>query len=322
MIGGIILIIKNISILKLFHKQIESIIAILATLISLYLSIKSDNATCSALIGIFYAFFIFIVDYVNGFIIEHLNSNFSEYYHLYIETEDVIKTLKLFNKNKSYLNQVTLISIIEADHRISSNEFGTKYIHFNKTLRKYEKILLNYYFNTYNIAINKAEQEAEKYLIEHLNKPLEIHNYNRIDILQEPVKWLIQNYDYDFGEQFLSYYKKHMIDLNKSNIKIISKKNRLSKFIIINYIFYIFYLKLVKRKINSTFESKINDQYEEEYIKNKIFTELNSIDNKLYNIQESIEYIQSIVEDKNGLDESIQALNREIKEIKNYFNDY
>lgn len=133
---------------------------------------------------------------------------------------------------------------------------------------------------------------------------------------------VIQNYDFDFGEQFLSYYKKHMIDLNKSNIKIISKKNRLSKFIIINYIFYIFYLKLVKRKINSTFESKINDQYEEEYIKNKIFTELNSIDNKLYNIQESIEYIQSIVEDKNGLDESIQALNREIKEIKNYFNDY
>lgn len=189
MIGGIILIIKNISILKLFHKQIELIIAILATLISLYLSIKSDNATCSALIGIFYVFFIFIVDYVNGFIIEHLNSNFSEYYHLYIETKDVIKTLKLFNKNKSYLNQVTLINIIEANHRISSNEFGTKYIHFNKTLRKYEKILLNYYDNTYNIAINKAEQEAEKYLIKHLNKSLEIHNYNRIDILQDPVKW-------------------------------------------------------------------------------------------------------------------------------------
>lgn len=319
--------IKHISLWKLYFRQICLLFTFIITIICFslfYYNIRKESIPeLSFAISIFYALYIFIADYINGHINERLNNCFSSYFELYIEILDVMGTLNTFIEKKGN-NETTLFLINSCNHRISEEKFGQlDYIAFCKNTEKLENHLLNFYNKKYDYAVRSAEDDADKYIREktssNINRKI---GCDKQDILINPLKWLTQNYEYVFDDCFYNEYKKHMQNILNNNRELIIKKKMLSNTIYFFYKLFLFKLTIIKRKIYSVFDNKIDKEYGDSIFKNKIIKEIDNIMNAVDYCSETCEGIINMQVDKYELLDHLNEILEKIKALEEKIGDY
>lgn len=313
---------KSISLWKLYFREMLLLFTLLITIISFkifYCNVKSDNISeVSFAISIFYALYIFMADYVNGCIYDGLNKCFSNYYEAYIEILDVIETLNRFIKRKNEHNELTLFLIKNTNYRISREKFGQlEYIYFSKYVNKIEKYLLEFYKVKYNLIITEAQDSADDFIKKNISSSIRKNIcIDKTDILLNPIKWLNQNYKFDFDECFYNKYQEFMREIQKKNRTIILKKRILSNTICFLYKVFLFKLNTIKRKIYLVFGNEIDKEFADNNLKKEMLNSLNNIIKDVNYCREISDDISNIQVDKYELQDDLNEIIDRIKMLE------